>query len=64
MHSDHAWDRHLPPLPEPYASALRTASTRVMAEFAVCGFLVGGSVVRGEGYATSDLDLVVVHRER
>lgn len=51
-----------PDLAEPFASALREALAYILAEFEPVGVVVGGSVLRGQGDATSDLDIYVVHQ--
>lgn len=52
-----------PQLPEPYASALIAAVAFIRAEVNVRAVVVSGTVVRGTGHASSDLDIVVIHDE-
>lgn len=52
-----------PVLDEPYAAALRQAVAYIFDNYAPIGIVVGGSVLRGQGNAGSDLDIYVVHEE-
>lgn len=52
-----------PSLAEPYASALKAAVNWILAEYKPIGIVVCGSIIRGEGDASSDLDIHVVHTE-
>jgi hypothetical protein len=49
-----------PTLREPHARALREAVAFLVERFDVLGIVASGSVVRGAGHASSDLDLYVV----
>ncbi|MEZ4634835.1 MAG: hypothetical protein R2873_09985 [Caldilineaceae bacterium] len=53
----------LPPLHEPYATALSEAADYILERFSPVGIVASGSVLRGQGHASSDLDLYVVHFE-
>jgi predicted nucleotidyltransferase len=50
-----------PPLPEPFATALRAAVQFIFAEVDPVGIVATGTIVRGEGHPNSDLDIYVVH---
>lgn len=50
-----------PQLPAPYAEALRAAVADVLAHYTPVGLIAGGSILRGEGGPTSDIDLYVIH---
>lgn len=50
-----------PPVPQPYAAALREAVSFVVAEFSPLGIVAAGSVVRGAADPGSDIDLAVIH---
>ena len=50
-----------PALAEPYASALRAAVADVLAAYDPLAIIVAGSVLRGQGGPTSDIDLYVLH---
>jgi hypothetical protein len=50
-----------PPLPEPYAGALRSAVAFVFAETVPLGIIATGTVIRGEAHPASDIDLYVLH---
>jgi predicted nucleotidyltransferase len=50
-----------PDLPEPYLPALREAVDFVLAHFEVLGIIVSGTIIRGSGDASSDLDLFVLN---
>jgi predicted nucleotidyltransferase len=56
-------DHHFPLLPEPYATALRQAVDYIIDRYDPTGIVASGSVLRGEGDATSDLDLYVIHEQ-
>jgi hypothetical protein len=56
-------DLHFPPLLEPYATALRQAVEYIVERYDPVGIVASGSVLRGEGDATSDLDLYVIHEQ-
>jgi predicted nucleotidyltransferase len=58
--SDCLW----PDLEEPYASVLREATIFVLSEYDPIGIVVGGSVLRGQGDARSDLDVYVIHQSK
>jgi len=51
-----------PPLASPYDGALRDAVAEVMAVSDPVGIVATGTIVRGEHHASSDLDVVVIHR--
>jgi hypothetical protein len=51
-----------PDLPEPFAQGLREAVAYILQHFDVLGIIAAGSVVRGEGQPTSDLDIYVIQR--
>lgn len=53
----------LPSLHEPYATALSEAANYILKRFAPVGIIACGSLLRGQGHASSDLDLYVVHFE-
>lgn len=54
-------DYYFPPqMKDPFATALRDAVTYIDAKLQPIGIIGAGSVLRGEGDATSDLDLYVV----
>jgi hypothetical protein len=50
-------------LPAPFDGALREAVAYLHERFDPIGIVVSGTIVRGTGQATSDLDIVVVHGE-
>jgi len=50
-----------PELPPPYAEALRAAVDDVMAHYEPFAIIAAGSVLRGQGGPTSDIDLYVLH---
>lgn len=50
-----------PLLAEPYASALRAAVADLLATYDPLAIVAAGSVLRGQGGPTSDLDLYVLH---
>jgi hypothetical protein len=50
-------------LPAPFDGALREAVSYLHERFDPIGIVVSGTIVRGTGQATSDLDIVVVHEE-
>ena len=52
-----------PALAEPYQTALRQAVSFVLAGYQPVAIVAGGSLLRGQGDATSDLDIYVVHQE-
>src|SRR5438128_286942 len=52
-----------PPLPEPYAGALRDAVAFVFSRFEPIGIVATGTIVRGNPSPSSDLDLYVIHRD-
>jgi hypothetical protein len=56
-------DLHFPPLREPYASALTQAVDYIIERYDPIGVIASGSVLRGEGDETSDLDLYVIHAQ-
>lgn len=51
----------LPELPEPYGAALAEACRQALGAFDARALLIGGTILRGEGHATSDFDLVLIH---
>ncbi len=55
-------DCRWPTLAEPYAGALRQIIPFVLADYAPIAIVVGGSVLRGQGDANSDLDIYVIHQ--
>jgi predicted nucleotidyltransferase len=54
-------DLSFPSLSEPYASALRAAVADLASSYAPIGIVGAGSILRGQGGASSDLDLYVLH---
>jgi hypothetical protein len=52
-----------PVLPAPYAAALREVVSFAVERFQPVGIVAAGSVVRGHGDATSDLDVFVIHEQ-
>jgi hypothetical protein len=56
-------DFALPDLDEPYRTALAQAVETIVARFDPVGLVASGSILRGEGDATSDLDIYVIHRQ-
>ncbi|MBX2998384.1 MAG: nucleotidyltransferase domain-containing protein [Caldilineaceae bacterium] len=56
-------DLHFPPLHEPYTTALKQAVDYIIERYNPVGLIASGSVLRGEGDATSDLDLYVIHEQ-
>lgn len=50
-----------PPLAAPYDAALRDAVAAVLAAYDPISILAAGSVLRGQGGPTSDIDLYVLH---
>jgi len=52
-----------PPLPEPYAQALKDAVAFVLGRFDPLGMIAAGSVIAGNPDPSSDLDLYVVNSE-
>ena len=50
-----------PALPAPYDTALRAAVAAVMASYSPFGIIAAGSVLRGQGGPSSDIDLYVLH---
>lgn len=56
-------DLHFPSLSEPYATALRQSVDYIVDRYDPVGIIASGSVLRGEGDATSDLDLYVIHEQ-
>ena len=52
-----------PVLAAPYARALREAVELILARFDVTGIVACGSILRGQGGPTSDLDVYVVHAD-
>jgi predicted nucleotidyltransferase len=51
-----------PRLAAPYDAALRAAVEDVLAAYAPTAIIVAGSVLRGQGGPTSDIDLYMLHR--
>jgi predicted nucleotidyltransferase len=51
----------LPEVAEPYRTALLEAVTFIRQNYDPVGIVAGGSILRGEGNATSDLDIYVIH---
>lgn len=58
---DEALFAALPELPEPYGAALVEACWQAMERYDARALIVGGTILRGEGHATSDLDIVLIH---
>lgn len=58
-----AAEAHLlwPALDPPYDQALRLAVAAVLADYQPVGVFAAGSILRGQGGATSDIDLYVIH---
>ena len=54
-------DLRYPPLPAPYDGALRAAVAAIMADYTPFGIIAAGSVLRGQGGPSSDIDLYVLH---
>ncbi len=52
-----------PPLPEPFAGALREAVSFIRDRFQPIGIIAAGSIVRGTPDPSSDLDLYVIHEQ-
>jgi hypothetical protein len=52
-----------PPLPAPYDQALHEAVQFILSRFRAIGIVAGGTILRGTPDTTSDLDIVVIHRE-
>lgn len=50
-----------PDLSEPYASALRAATSFIQTHYQPTGILVSGTIIRGNPHPASDLDIVVTH---
>ncbi len=53
----------LPDLPSPYDAALRSAVRWIDDAFEVVGIIACGSIIRGNPGASSDFDIVAVHRK-
>lgn len=51
---------HFPELKEPFATALREVVVHAIEHYQPIGLIAAGSVMRGEGHATSDIDLYVI----
>ncbi len=51
---------HFPDLAEPFATALREAVSYVIEHYNPIGIIGAGSVMRGQGHLTSDLDIYVI----
>lgn len=51
----------LPDLPGPYGDALLEACCHALDSYDAQALVVGGSILRGEGHATSDFDIVLIH---
>jgi predicted nucleotidyltransferase len=60
--SDHTDEFVWPEVDEPYASALRAAVEMILAHYTPLGVIASGSVLRGQGGPTSDLDIFVIHQ--
>jgi hypothetical protein len=54
-------DHPLPEVAEPYRTALLDAVSFIQQTYDPVGIVAGGSILRGEGNATSDLDIYVIH---
>lgn len=54
-------DLRYPPLAAPYDAALRMAVAAVLDAYAPFGIIAAGSVLRGQGGPSSDIDLYVLH---
>lgn len=50
-----------PRLDAPFDQALRLAVTEILANYAPVGVIAAGSIFRGQGGPTSDIDLYVIH---
>lgn len=57
----HNPDAGFPPLPAPYDEALRAAVAEVVDAYSPFGIIAAGSVLRGQGGPSSDIDLYVLH---
>ena len=51
-----------PPIGPPFDQALRLAVEAVLAAYQPVGVIAAGSILRGQGGPTSDIDLYVIHR--
>ena len=51
-----------PELPAPFDEALRQATAAVLAHYDPVGMVAAGSILRGQGGPTSDIDLYVIHQ--
>ena len=56
-------DLRLPPLAEPYKTALEEAVAFVLERFDPIGVVASGTIVRGDPSPSSDLDVFVLHRQ-
>lgn len=52
-----------PQLDHPFGEALRDAVVFILSSYKPTGIVAGGSILRGQGDASSDLDIYVIHRE-
>lgn len=50
-----------PELPEPFNQALHDAVDAILVHVTPVGIIAGGSILRGEGGPTSDIDIYVIH---
>lgn len=55
---------HYPALAAPFDSALQAAVADVLAQYDPVGIIAAGSVIRGVGSPSSDIDLYVIHLAR
>lgn len=53
----------LPPLPEPFATALDEAVAYIHDRYRPLGIIVSGTIIRGTPHASSDLDFMVIHEQ-
>lgn len=53
---------HWPELAPRYADALKAAVEAVLAHYSPVGIIAGGSILRGQGGPTSDIDMYVIHQ--
>jgi predicted nucleotidyltransferase len=53
----------LPPLAEPYRTALKETIAYIFGSFEPAGIVASGTIIRGNPAPTSDLDVYVIHRK-
>ena len=58
----HSAPLHWPALPSPYNEGLQAAVTDLLATYVPLGLFAAGSVLRGQGGPTSDIDLYLIHQ--